>query len=63
MWLAPFSSLKRAWRFADAPATRILLLIGKTPMTRFTFSTTFFRYWFPVAAAARLAEIDPVKIT
>jgi hypothetical protein len=63
MWLAPFSSLKRAWRFADASATRILLLIGKTPMTRFTFSTTFFRYWFPVAAAARLAEIDPVKIT
>jgi hypothetical protein len=32
-------------------------------MTRFTFSTAFFRYWFPVAAAARLAEIDPVKVT
>jgi hypothetical protein len=32
-------------------------------MTRFTFNTTFFRCWFSVAAAARLAEIDPVKIT
>ena len=32
-------------------------------MTRFTFGTTLFRYWFPVAAAVRLAEIDPVKIT
>jgi hypothetical protein len=32
-------------------------------MTRFAFSTAFFRYCFPVAAAARLAEIDPVKVT
>jgi hypothetical protein len=38
-------------------------LIRKTPMTRFTLSTAFFRYWFTVAAAARLAEIDPVKVT
>jgi hypothetical protein len=39
------------------------VLIRKTLMTRFTLSTAFFRYWFPVAAAARLAEIDSVKIT
>ncbi len=32
-------------------------------MTRFTSGTAFFRYWFPVAAAAKLAEIDPVKVT
>lgn len=32
-------------------------------MTRFTLSTAFFRYWFTVAAVARLAEIDPVKVT
>jgi hypothetical protein len=30
-------------------------------MARFTLSTAFFRYWF--TAAARLAEIDPVKVT
>jgi hypothetical protein len=32
-------------------------------MTRFTFSTAFFRYWFPAAAAARLEQIDPVRVT
>jgi hypothetical protein len=32
-------------------------------MTRFTFSTALFRYWFPVAAEARLGAIDPVNVT
>jgi hypothetical protein len=32
-------------------------------MTRFTFNTAFFRYWFPAAAAAKLGEIDPVSVT
>jgi hypothetical protein len=46
-------------RFGSANFVRF----RRPPMTRFTFSTAFFRYWFPAAAAARLAEIDPVRVT
>jgi hypothetical protein len=49
--------------FLTHAGNAIFVLSRKTPMTRFTLSTAFFRYWFTVAAAARLAEIDPVKVT